>query len=33
MVGAGKFGQYEFGTGETAARYLGVEFNLEIGVY
>lgn len=32
VVGAGKFGQYEFGTGETAARYLGVEFNLEIGV-
>ena len=31
--GAGKFGQYQFGTGETAANYLGVEFNIDVSVY
>ena len=31
--GAGKFGQYQFGTGETAANYLGVEFNIDVSVF
>lgn len=31
--GAARYGQYEFGSAETALRYLGVEFNLVIGVY
>ena len=37
VKGAGRYGQYEFGadnpqTGAQALRYLGVEFNLEVGV-
>lgn len=30
--GAARYGQYEFGATETALRYLGVEFNLDVGV-
>lgn len=32
VKGAGRYGQYEFGTGDTAMRYLGVEFTVEVGV-
>ncbi len=31
--GAGRYGQYEFGTGETAVRYLGVEFRIDVAVF
>ncbi len=33
VKGAGRYGQYQFGTGDTATNYLGVEFRLDVGVY